>query len=120
MSNCVEIKNDVILSPDMFDCERLLADVEAHKDVKQSFDRPWKEQIFYWYLTPDNVYKDGDDTILALGQGRSGHTWRDLRVTGMVLSEYAKIENVCLPLLMSDEYDGFEEEFRYEMILEKP
>ena len=115
MSNCVEIHNDVILSPEHFDCARLLADVEKHKSVTQSFERPMDEQNFYWFLTPDVVYTDGDETILSLGPGRSMHTWRDLAQTAHTLALYVKIETACLPLLMADEYDGFETEFRHEL-----
>ena len=116
MSNCIEIHNDVVLSSKHFDCARLLTDVTKHKDDKQSFDLPLDDQNFYWFLTPTSVYQEGDDIILSLGSGRSSHTWRDLKQTLHTLALYAKTtEHICLPLIISNEFDGFETEGQYNL-----
>lgn len=120
MSNCVDIHTEIVIDSNSFDCDRLLADIKEYNDVVYAPEMTPEESMFYWFLGNRNVYMDGDEMILRLGEHRSTHTWRDLRWTQNFLRKYLLVDRISCDIVMTDEYDGFAEMFTSDFTVERP
>lgn len=128
MSNCVNIYKNVVMPLANFDHERLFKDIDAANAHKSDPDPEGNtldgsQGYFWWFLGRDNVRVVGDKLVINLGGHRSGHTQRDLRGCGWILSDYlipklTKGQQCKIILDATDEYDGHEEHYRHEWILE--
>lgn len=116
MSNCVVVHNNIVMSADVIDIQKLFDDMEDHDYVNdEGFDKFFapeasdKEFMFYWFIGKGNFYtlKNGD-LEMCLGSHRSGHTQRDLRHLQKFLSQYLLTDEILkIPVILADEYDGF-------------
>lgn len=122
MSNCVDIHNNIVINKLFINSEELFKEIDRVTPLKHSFDdMTLEESTIWWFLGRDNVWEDGQLIIISLGEHRSAHTWRDLRQTAHVIAKYLKphkgVWNV--PLTMTDEFDGHQEVFKYELELKR-
>lgn len=126
MSNCVDIHTDIVIPISMVNTINLFHDMEEINKLKKfsyEDDHSLKDFVIWWFLSEKNVTVEDDNLIISLGNHRSGHTWRDLRQTFHVLSEYIigleDDEFIHCPVIQSDESDGFTEEYKYEWIIKE-
>ena len=124
MSNCLNIHTDITIPLKQVNTINLFHDMEEInklEDVSLKSNPTLKEYIIWWFLSESNVYKDGDNLIISLGNHRSTHTWRDLNQTFHVLYEYIiglnEDEFIHCPIMQSDEINGFKDKYRYDWII---
>lgn len=91
MSNCVEIYTVSAIDAELVDIEGLKREEAIEKSTA------------WWYLA---YYVEDGWFHITWGNGRSSHTWRDLRAYLKLLSQYIK-GNFDFVVEVADEYDGF-------------
>jgi len=125
MSNCIEIeqRSKVRFEPWEIDARGLKelierAEAEVNHDNSVSENVEGKLKLTWWFLSQTQFKRTGAVEI-RFGEGRSSHTWRDLRGTFQVLSEFVKLPKhhgfIC-----SDESDGHRTWFRMVVNLQEP
>lgn len=115
MSNCVNIYTDIVIPKNQLCVDELL---KACNNVNNLNDPPkdFDGTIMWWFLGSDNIFVEGDQVVIRLGNHRSGHTWRDLRQTAHVLSKFVDPDvdgTIICPIDVSDEFDCHETIGRY-------
>ena len=126
MSNCIDIeqRSKVRFEPWEIDAEGLRAllkraEAEVNHDNCVGEDVEGKLKIAWWFLSINTQFKRTGAVEIRFGDGRSSHTWRDLRGTFQVLSEFVKIPK-SHGFICSDESDGHEAWFRMVVDLHEP
>lgn len=129
MSNCVLIHTHLQVSSEYFDIQKLMDDIEDYSYVDEpDFDRffaPWatdEEFYFYWFIGKGNFYLTPKGKLeMVLGAHRSTHTERDLRSLQHFLGKYVKKgHRLIIPVSLSNEYDGFKEQYDSHVAFENP
>jgi len=126
MSNCIEIeqRGKVRFEPWEIDARGLKAlieraEVEVNGENSMSDEVDWKLRIAWWYLSINTQFKRSGAVEIQFGEGRSSHTWRDIRGTFKLLSEFVKLPKYH-GFICSDESDGHETWFRMVVDLQSP
>lgn len=110
MSNCVNIHNTVLIPKHLFNYRQFAKDVSNVNNLTKCPD-DFQGHIMWWYLGTDNVWEEDEYIGINFGDHRSGHTWRDLKQTLKVLSQY--FDTKCqVMFVMSDESDGFSSTYK--------
>ena len=115
MSNCLMIHSTAAMALSAIDSDALFRDIDTvnamHNDAPK---KGLNEQIIWWFLSRDNVYIVDDHLHINFGDHRSTHTWRDMRQTVHVLSQYMHDTHQSIMLTQSDESDGFDRTYQCE------
>ena len=117
MSNCVHIEGyNVIVIPKKDLDEKFFKTVTEAVNApdianmsKTELNRLYDGSefgMFYWFMST-NVLVGTSQISIALGDGRSTHTWRDLEGLFKVLSNHYTGSKLTTSLMVSDEGDGF-------------
>jgi hypothetical protein len=118
MSNCVEIigANGLRLNEKWADIDKLRKDIlETPENLDDIPKDDYHRQFIWWFIKFNTDFTQQTATI-RLGEGRSSHTWRDLKGVFQYLGTLLRNPNEDrrVTLRMRDEYDGFREIFRTE------
>jgi len=95
--------------------ERAEGNVNSENCVTE--DRPAEERVAWWFLSGNTKFANGG-VVIFLGNGRSTHTWRDLKATLYTLGTFCKRPKT-LRFQVSDEFDGFETIGRCKAVISK-
>ena len=126
MSNCCTIYNAAVISTRKIDGPRLIADLTAYEATNPS-QPDWglkDPSTFYmwWFLGTSNVSlaMRGKVIVIDFGYHRSGHTQRDLQGSLNWLGRYLLVDEIKIPVVMSDEYDGHATSFNTTLDIKRP
>lgn len=117
MSNCIQLyhtrqaTDKVVFFRDEIDVEGFKAFL-ARAERSRSDDPPVEErerEMAWWFLQA-NTLVDHRGAVIRFGQGRSSHTWRDLRGTVDILKRFVK-KTKYHRFVATDEADGHRKAF---------
>ncbi len=114
MANCINISTELILSDEQIDIEAVMNRIdkcpERHAELMEWCEDGlgFTEDAMIWHFLKRNTHVDEEGNLrIALGQGNSGHTTRDIRWVFNFLGKWARKE-FTVGIRATNEYDGFE------------